>query len=449
MGAYKDKIVKELLKNKQYDLADMIDTIESDVDVANYISSNRGYFTKAYTTPDLELMPEFRKALYTDIKTGQIDYDKEFGNDWYKNFEEIPSDQIKFVADKQGKTYNETVNEMGKLATEKRRHDIAHDGTIPGYITEMMLPRSIEAVERGETPGGEDIGLDLGQNVLYATPWGRFSAPLARLGFLGRIGQGVAGNVATPTIMEAADAAAYGDDNPRGNFSGTDVATESAVNATMPWVIRGMAMGAGRFTTGKGRDLANKFMELGTNRTSRNDMPNVLRNDVKTESRNAAKHYIRQNMPESRGLKEGIEYETYKSNKDANEMRNRILNKLDLYYNGYNGKKIPAYKLNLNADEKVFMRNDPILSKYIDIEEGFKNLPTASQLRAEEEIKNYLTNNAGTYWYDEQSPWTRIPVAGSRIDRYMKEEAKQDSARAVKDSIIKEILNKYGEPRGL
>ena len=85
MGAFKDKIIKELVDNEQYDLADRISDIETDVDVANYLSANRGYYSKMYTTPDLELMPEFRKALYSDLKTGIVDYDKEFGEDWYKH----------------------------------------------------------------------------------------------------------------------------------------------------------------------------------------------------------------------------------------------------------------------------------------------------------------------------------------------------------------------------
>jgi hypothetical protein len=446
MGAFKDKIVKELLNNKQYDLADQIDLIESDVDVANYISANKGYFSKAYTTPDLELMPEFRKAMYSDLKTGEVNLDKEFGEDWYKNYEQIPSDQIKFVADKQGVSYDKLVKEMGEQATKKRRYDIAHDGTIAGGITGFVAPRSVEAIERGESPSATDAALDITQNIAYAAPWARVSAPLARFGLLGRVIQGAAGNALTPTIMETADAVAYDNpDNPRSDFSGTDVATETAVNATTPWLLRGMLMGAGKFTTGKGRELANKFMEVGTDRPTRESMHKVLADDIRNEYGKEARYEINRYFPETNPLRTKAAQVNYYDNKETNELRNKILTKLDLYYND----KVKGYNLRLNNDEVYFMVKDPILSKYLDIDQGFKNMPSDLQLRTEEEIKNYLTNEFGSGWYDQQSPWTRVPIVGTRIDKKLKDDAKQDSIQAKRDSIIYDILKKYGEPRGL
>ncbi len=437
MGAYKDKIVKELLKNKQYDLANMIDTIESDVDVANYISSNRGYFTKAYTTPDLELMPEFRKILYSDLKTGEVDLDKEFGSDWYKDYEQIPSDQIKFVADKQGVTYGKLVNEMGKQATEKRRQDIAKDGSLSGYITEFVAPRSVEAIERGESPSISDAFLDIGQNVAYAVPWGRISAPLARLGFAGKLGQGTIGNAATPLIMESADAIAY-DDSTRGKWKLGDVITESTVNATTPWLLRGAMMGAGKLTTGKGRDLVNKWMQLGTDRTTKEDVPGLLTELNNNQFRKDVANTIAEKYPNTVSLIRQADAAAY--NKESAALRESVINKLDTY------QQMPfTGKPNFTQEELKLIATDPEIRKLVDTD----ILPTNRQLRTEEEIKNYLTNQAGTYWYDEESPWTRVPVVGTRIDKYIKDKDKEEQSQAKRDSILLDVLTKYGSPRGL
>lgn len=437
MGAFKDKILDELYKNNYAELYDIIDQMESDVDVANYISSGKGYYSKMMSNKDLEGMPEFRKTLYSDLKTGEVDLNKEFGDNWYNEFESIPSDQIKFVADKQGVSYGKLLNDMAKQATEKRRQDIAKDGSLSGYITEFVAPRSVEAIERGESPSVSDAFLDIGQNVAYAVPWGRISAPLARLGFAGKLGQGTIGNAATPLIMESADALVY-DDSTRGKWKLGDVITESTVNATTPWLLRGAMMGAGKLTTGKGRDLVNKWMQLGTDRTTKEDVPDLL-----TELHN--KQFIKdmanvkaEKYPNTVSLIRRADAAAY--NKEAAALRESVINKLDTYQQmPYTGE--PKF----TQEELKLIATDPEIRKLVDTD----ILPTNRQLRTEEEIKNYLTNQAGTYWYDEESPWTRVPVVGTRIDKYIKDKEKEEQSQAKRDSILLDVLTKYGEPRGL
>ena len=465
MGAFKDKILDELYKNNYAELYDVIDKLESDVDVANYISSGKGYYSKKLTNKDLEGMPEFRKALYSDLKTGEVDIDKEFGKDWYKNYEQIPSDQIKFVADKQGVSYGKLVKEMGEQATKKRRYDIAHDGTIAGGITGFVAPRSVEAIERGESPSAKDAALDITQNVAYAAPWARVSAPLARFGLTGRIMQGAAGNALTPTIMESADAIAYNDpdNNPRSDFSGTDVATETAVNMTAPWLLRGMAMGAGRFTTGKGRELANKFMELGTNRETRNDVSRAFNmSTIKNSPHSVAKtvaNEINQGTADNLSAQEIAAGLSYLKNPSYKAEYERLFAKLayknskvkpegsKLFKVGDSRISYNEAKLPFTDKELEFIIHDPDLVKLLP--NAINKLPSNQRVRIEEEIKNYLTNEFGSAWYDQQSPWTRVPIVGPRIEQKLKEEAKQDSIQAKRDSIIYDILKKYGEPRGL
>ena len=97
MGALKDKVLDELYDNNYSDLYNQIDQIDNDVDVANYINSSKKYFTQTMTNKDLEGMPTFSQALFGELKTGKVDYDKEFGKDWYNKFEEIPYQEIQYV----------------------------------------------------------------------------------------------------------------------------------------------------------------------------------------------------------------------------------------------------------------------------------------------------------------------------------------------------------------
>lgn len=481
MGAYKDKIVKELLKNKQYDLADMIDTIESDVDVANYISSNRGYFTKAYTTPDLELMPEFRKALYSELKTGDVDLDKEFGKDWYKDYENIPMDQIKFVAEKQGDSFGNLVTRMGKEATEKRRKDIAEGKdaggwfdspeafghNLAGTLMPVFTPRQHEAIARGDDYTNTDFTLDIAQNAMYMAPWGRaakvipgvaqrvapvvtnrISAPLTRLlsGTTGRVAEGTAINAATPAIMEVADAVAYDESNPRGNFSLGDVATETGVNMSTPWLLKGMAMGAGKWTTGKGRDVAKQIMDYGTDRPTRQSMTNEIKNTytkelTKNQTANMADYY---GKPTLSARAASLNYTQQDLNRLAmSEKLTNYAKELEIARKTKGAVK-PSIKF---TDEEVkFISKDPELSKYLYMDLNYPNLPSEWKLAGEEAAKNYFTNQLGTYWYDEQSPWTRLPVIGTKLDQYVKERDKEAELQAKKESIVKHILEKYGRP---
>lgn len=444
MGAFKDKIIKELIDNEQYDLADVIDRIEDDVDVANYLSSGRGYYTKMYTTPDLEAMPEFRNALYSDLKTGEVDLNKEFGEDWYKNYEQIPSDQIKFVADKQGVSYNKLVNAMAEQATKQRRKDIANDGSAAGYVTKFVAPRAVEAVERGESPSGKDVVLDVAENAAYAAPWATVFKPFARLGAAGRIAQGTAGNALTPTIMETADAIAYDDSNPRGNFSPTDVATQTAVNATTPLVLRSLLRGAGRFVNN------NKFAKnvddyASVDRQTRNDVTSELRN-LQKEALTKAELAKSANSYSNPPLKARADKLLY-SDKDV--AKKDVLNKLNDY-----AKELEVYKktsikpsTTFTDEEVKLIATDPELQKFIYMDVNYPQLPSVADLAKEEAIKNYLTNQFGTYWYDEQSPWTRIPVAGQAINKYFKDKEESAKRKATESRILDTLRAKYGDLR--
>ena len=100
-------------------------------------------------------------------------------------------------------------------------------------------------------------------------------------------------------------------------------------------------------------------------------------------------------------------------------------------------------------DEIKFISSDPELSKFLDMDVNFPKLPSNTDVAVQEGIKNWITNEAGGMFYDQQSPWTRIPVIGPRIDEKFKEQEKEEREEAVRDSILYDLLMKYGEPRGL
>lgn len=440
----KDKLIEELIKNKQYDLADVISEM-TPVDVANYIAANKAYFTKIYNSDDLEQMPLFRKAIYDDLKTGRVDYDKEFGKDWYKEYAQIPVDQIKFVAEKQGVDWKDLNNKMGAEATKRLRHDIAHDGTISGFITNMVAPRSVEAVERGESPSETDIGLDIGQNILYAAPWAKVASPLVKYGLVGRVAQGTAGNALTPAIMETADYAAYDDPkNPRSKWSGTDVATETAVNMTTPWLIRNILKSAGKFGTGKASEFVNDWSKFGdANQTTRQNITKELDNirlkeHVKNEAANMGDYMEKPNMM---ARANSLNY----SQKDLNRlaMADKLSNFAKELEIERKTKGAIKHTMTFTDDEIKFIAADPELSKFLNMDVNFPELLSNVDVAAQEGTKNWITNEAGGLFYDQQSPWTRIPVVGTRIDQKFKEEAKEDSTAAIKDSILTDLRMRH------
>lgn len=464
MGAFKDKIIKELNSNKQYDLANTIGDIDSDLDVANYLSANRTYFTKVYNSKDLDLMPEFRKAIYTELKTGEVDYDKEFGEDWHKNFGNIPTDQIKFVADKQGKSFNQLTKEMSKEATRRNRYDIAHEGVL-GTVMPFVTPRIQESIERGESPSAKDVVIDFGENAVQAVPWGRASMLAVNNPIVRRLIGGTISNTTAPLLTEVADAAAYDSTNTRGNFDIGDVAAGAGVNALGANLLKGVA-GRGATVVGA-EDAGKKLMNLGEGETLTQALTKDLKDISKLEARNdalmkrnAKGEALSTNMAGSN--QQRIDAINYEKNRDAMENRKQILEEIDFTYNNNrardkvygknNHTTLPSnfadfadnyYPEGIGAltDEQLkFMQNDPVLQKYINVD---LNLwPKESRYMKEEAIKNLITNKLGG-WMDEQGKaWTRIPVVGPMIQRNIDEEAKQDSVRAKQDSIIYDLFTR-------
>ena len=125
---------------------------------------------------------------------------------------------------------------VGDIQVQIDREKLFDD--VPGTIAKIAYPRSYEAVMRGDDIQAKDIGLDVGEQALYAVnPGGRIAqaAKLGeKMGKVGKLATTVADIASNPALMEGLDAAAYDDpNNARSEFNAADVAMGAGINAGM------------------------------------------------------------------------------------------------------------------------------------------------------------------------------------------------------------------------
>lgn len=481
MGAFKKKILDELYENNYKDLYNTIDKIDNDVDVANYLASNKAYFSKKFNTKDLEGMPEFRNAIYSDVKSGKVDLDKEFGKDWDKNFANIPYDEIVFHADKQGVNPKELLNTMAKEATSRERKRIAHGewnpnesfinnikNEIGGTALGLFGRRQQEAIERGEDPSAKDYVGDIGEQGLYMIPYGRALAGISKGGRIAKLLSGVASNTVAPVATEVYDSQVYDDTNPRGEFSTADVLGGTAVNVTAPWMLRGGLLGLGRLVGN--RAPVKNWVNYANSPSVREVADEINKPYTKSNYGNnpaiskAEREAARQ--MESLNASNQDAYAAYYNgvfHKIAKEPGATLQDKANNFLKRYNGK----YKFILPDGNVAVANNTTDLINQIkqagaqiptELNQSvFKEVPTISeefvknwdsspfsateglksnaQLAGEEAVKNYLTNEYGSVGYKQQSPYTRIPFVGQQLDAYMKAKAKEEEEEKIKQDI--------------
>ena len=467
MGALKDKVLDELYKNNYRDLYNQIDQIDNDVDVANYINSSKKYFTQTMSNKDLEGMPTFSQALFGELKTGKVDYNKEFGEDWYNKFEEIPYQEIQYVADKHGVNPKDLINKMGEEATKLRRYDIAHgnnpDATIMDKVGSVAMSlfgrRQQEAIERGEDPKLRDYAGDVGEQVLSFAPLGTIARGLNSSSKIGKL-LTMASSGTVPLASESFDTIAYDDSNPRGKFSGADVISGGVNNAVAPLAIKGVVGGmAGAVGNHTAEDAIRNFAKLDVpikeDRISR--LLGGLRNSpqaraqgystkINTNPENAAKSLTADK------LSKGLAFDKdYKLNYD------RLYAKLAARQGRYNGTNpnmkhgSGSVKISYNEamkdftpDELQFIVNDPDLVKYLPGE--LNSMPKLSDLGLEEGFEHYMTNQHGNIWAKDADPWTRLGYFGEVISDRIEEQEKEEQDKLLQEAILEELKEKYGTP---
>ena len=382
---------------------------------------------------------------------------------------------------------------MSNKATSLRRKDIAEGNfetgnkfkdvanTVYGkFLGPVFARRQQEAIARGEAPEARDYVGDIGEQALYMAPWG-VATRLANGSKLAKgVLSGVLGNAATPTIMEGYDAIAYGEDNPRGEFSAWDVGSGTVTNAIAPWTIKGPMMGLGRlFNNPK---LSRYWLEFGNKPTAR-EVANELNQpyskyvpgnlnspSVTKQERDIAKQLdaLNSNNPDAyAGLVNNRYYDI------AKEQGSTLQDKANNYLKKFKGKYkyiLPDGNVvadddltNLTAKIQMAGYNVPVEFQYPN---NFKNLPNISdefvsnwdntpfttteglasvrEALEQEGLKNYLTNEYGNFQYEDNAPFERLPF-GSRIEAKIREAELEEQRKDTVRQIINNLRNKYPE----
>lgn len=465
MGALKDKVLDELYKNNYRDLYNEIDKIDNDVDVANYIASAKHHFTQTMSDKDLEGMPNFSQALFGKLKTGKVDYNKEFGNDWYNNYEEIPYQEIKYIADKNGVEPKKLIREMATEATKLRRQDIASGDNpdasfmdkVGGTALSLFGRRQQEAIARGEDPSLKDYAGDIGEQAIYFAPYGAIAKGVGAGSKVGRL-LTLGSNAVAPLATESYDTIAYDESNPRGNFSIGDVAAGTGVNVVAPELVKSGAMLMGKALnkpniSKKVMDYANLDQPVREDRISKllgglRGSPQAQRQRYNTQI-NTNPELASQRLTAEQ-LSKGFDFDKgYKATHD------KLYAKLAARQGRWSGsdptKQMSAgsTKISYNEamkdftpDELQFIVNDDELRTMLPSE--LSNMPTLGTLAGEDATKNYLTNQYGNVWAEDQNPWTRLGYPGQIISDKFKEDEAEEQRKKDEARILKELEDKYG-----
>ena len=200
--------------------------------------------------------PKEGKNARTKEQKFRDDFPKKQG-EWKKKIEKNPV---------YGKRGWETVKKIWQQALEQQRlsdtakgmYEAVNDGTIRGWVTRTLFPRTTERIANTGDVTAKDILADIGENAAMAVPGGAFTggagkilskvAPRAVRYFsgpgkniiegaakgAGRMAGNIFGNAVVPFSSEFMDAALYGDDDEgmeqRADFSLGDALVGTAVN---------------------------------------------------------------------------------------------------------------------------------------------------------------------------------------------------------------------------
>ena len=485
----------ETKKDLILSLMNSIDASNDDREIHNIIWANRDLPLRMFTNDELNVMPTVADIFTGKPATDNFDYDKQFGKDWYKDYENIPVSKIQFIADKAGLDWKELNTKMADEATKRRRADIAagKDGDLAdraaGFVTNVVFPRGTEAVARGEEPTAKDYIGDIGQNVLYATPWGGVARGLGATSKVGgALIRGAASNVTAPLASEVYDSAVYDEENPRGNFSVADVAGGTATNVIAPAILRGTASGAGQFIP-----AVRKFNDFASGQTAKEIaqeqlgkyryVPIRMADDptVSVAKRSLAKEM--KQLSESdpalyrvltgnpRGpIPKGSRWATIQDIVAAEGKSIEEKAKNYLSSRGFNGPSYiapdgriftadtPAELIavlqqhNVSVPTDLFQHSVNPASSYGPVAKALMNYydesaaaraaegaKTGMQIAKEEAVKNYVTNTIGDKLSEEGKVYSRIPLVGPFVQRYVDERDKD----AAQEAVRKEIERKY------
>lgn len=426
-----EKLRDELYDAGLDDLSNVVANLKDDEDVRKYLWANRAYFDKTIDPDQLNAAPTMKDLIYNDYTGGKIDFDKQFGEGWDKDFNNIPVGKIQYEALKAGRDWKELNKELADEATKRERYRIAHGEEEGGWLDSpkafgrnlagaymsLFAPRQQEAIARGEEPSVKDNVLDAAQTSLEMMPWGR------GVGLGGKATRYVLSNVTAPLGTEVLDAAAYdAEENPRGEFQVSDVIGGAGVNLAAPVALQFGAKKAKRFVPGL--EKLEQFGDI--NVKSKEDVLNSL------------------NRGQSSLSKKQRTITRY--NKGQSVSREALLNASD--FDPEYKKKFDKVKhklqnddwKNLTQEEREMIKSDPELNEWFLAE----NMKSNARMLDEEIAKNLATNKYGDAQAEQGKGLTRLGKPGVALQRYIDEKNKD----RVKEQQEKKIVNELGT-RGL
>jgi len=263
--AYENPSDRDLIT---FALLDKIDELKDNSELAKFLRVQSGFISQMVETAET---PTLSKLIHTDPawRDKGIDFAGISGKkDILDNYLDVPNDDIEYYAAQLEMDPQEFRKKLYEAGLQNKRYKIAHGEDLGGWfdspdafaenltgaLSSFLLSRTQEAIKEGKDPSVKDVGLDIGQNILYALPYAgwagkalqgsKMATRLAGQGLKQTLAKGtgnVALNAINPTVMEVADAVAYDEDeNPdRAHMSGSDIGIGTMVNTFTPaWLAR-------------------------------------------------------------------------------------------------------------------------------------------------------------------------------------------------------------------
>ena len=426
-----EKLRDELYDAGLDDLSNVVANLKDDEDVRKYLWANRAYFDKTIDPDQLDAAPTMKDLIYNDYTGGKLDFDKQFGEGWDKNFTSIPVGKIQYEALKAGRDWKELNKELADEATNRERYRIAHGEEKGGWFDSpkafgrnlagaymgLFAPRQQEAIARGEEPSLKDNILDAAQTSLEMMPWGRGA------GIGGKATRYILSNVTAPLGTEVLDAAAYdAEENPRGEFQVSDVVGGAGVNLAAPVALQFGAKKAKRFVPGL--EKVEQFGDI--NAKSKEDVLNSLnkgQSSLSQKQRTVTRYNKGQSVSREALLNASDFDPAYK--KKFDDIKHKLQN--------------DDWK-NLTQEEVKMIKSNPELNEWFLA----KNMKSNARMLDEEIAKNLATNKYGDAQAEQGKGLTRLGKPGVALQRYIDEKNKDK----VKEQQEKKIVNELGT-RGL
>ena len=426
-----EKLRDELYEAGLDDLSNVVANLKDDEDVRKYLWANRAYFDKTIDPDQLNAAPTMKDLIYNDYTGGKIDFDKQFGEGWDKDFNNIPVGKIQYEALKAGRDWKELNKELADEATKRERYRISHGEEEGGWLDSpkafgrnlagaymsLFAPRQQEAIARGEEPSVKDNVLDAAQTSLEMMPWGR------GVGLGGKATRYVLSNVTAPLGTEVLDAAAYdAEENPRGEFQVSDVVGGAGVNLAAPVALQFGARKAKRFVPGL--EKVEQFGDVTAK--SKEDVLNSLnkgQSSLSQKQRTVTRYNKGQSVSREALLNASDFDPEYK--KKFDKVKHKLQN--------------DDWK-NLTQEEVKMIKSNPELNEWFLA----KNMKSNARMLNEEMAKNLATNKYGNAQAEQGKGLTRLGRPGVALQRYIDEKNKDK----LKEQQEKKIVNELGT-RGL